>query len=69
MAGQFELPEGWRDISNPPMEEPSADARQFARNLRDAYTALRAENFTEPQALMILGYAMAAASQNGDDDE
>ena len=45
--------------------EPSADARVFARNLRDMHLALLAEGFSERDALDIIGRAIIAASPGG----
>lgn len=39
--------------------EPSADARQAARALRDQFLALVKEGFTEHQALVIIGQILA----------
>jgi hypothetical protein len=50
---------------NDPRYEPSADARAFAKQIRDWYLALLAEGFTEAQALTILGTLLAAQIQNG----
>ena len=41
-------------------EEPSAAMRSVARILRDQYVALLAEDFTEAQALTIIGHTVAA---------
>lgn len=49
--------------------EPSAQARSMARTCRDQYDALRAEGFTDPQALMLIGEMMAAAAISGADDD
>lgn len=45
----------------PAVEEPSADARTFARAMRDLFIALQAEGFSERQAILLLGQAIAAA--------
>lgn len=42
-------------------EEASADARQFARNMRDMYVALVAEGFAPGEALQIVGQVIAAS--------
>ena len=42
--------------------EPSADIRQAAHGLREMYIALTAEDFTEQQALIIIGQVIAANS-------
>lgn len=44
--------------SNGP-EEASAAMRELARALRDMYVALIAEGFTVPEALAIIGHAIA----------
>ncbi len=41
-------------------EEPTADARAGARATRDQYVALRAEGFSEREALQIIGAILAA---------
>lgn len=46
-------------------EEPSSDMRLLARSIRDIYAALLAENFTEYQALVIVGQVLIAARQGG----
>ncbi len=46
-------------------QEPSADARAMARTVRDNFTALIGEGFTEPQALALLEVMLGAAAQNG----
>jgi hypothetical protein len=40
--------------------EPSADMRQAAHQLREMYVALKAEGFSDKQALTIVGQAIAA---------
>ncbi len=42
--------------------EPSADLRQAASALWQMFVALKAEGFTEQQALTILGQVLAAQS-------
>ncbi len=39
--------------------EPSADLRQMASAMRQAYIALTSEGFTEQQALIIIGQIIA----------
>lgn len=46
-------------MSNGPVE-PSSDARQMAKAVRDVFLALLAEGFNEKQALIIIGQMMAA---------
>lgn len=47
--------------------EPNADARTFARTMRQLFVALMLEGFTEAQALQIIGMGIAAsvAGQGG----
>ncbi len=40
--------------------EPSADLRQMASSMRQAYIALTNEGFTEQQALTIIGQILSA---------
>lgn len=52
-------------------EEPSSDSRALARLFRDQYAALKAEGFTETQALQLVSNLMKAfviASHNGGSD-
>ncbi len=49
------------DGMDSPPEEPTADARQSARGCRDMFSALVNEGFTENQALLLVGSALAAA--------
>jgi hypothetical protein len=53
----------WSDREQPgiPME-PSADLRTLANTLRQMYVALLAEDFTEQQALVILGQVLSASA-------
>lgn len=46
--------------------EPSADMRAAAHELREMYVALIAEDFTDQQALVIVGQALVAAAAAGD---
>lgn len=46
-------------MSNGPIE-PSADLRQLASFLRQTFLALVQEEFTEQQALVIIGQILAA---------
>lgn len=48
--------------------EPSAEARIGAANLRQTFLALVAEDFTEQQALVIIGQ-MLIASRFGDSEQ
>ncbi len=48
-------------------EEASAAARAAARELRDNYVAMRAEGFTEREALAIIGQILAAAFRPPED--
>ena len=51
-------------MSSPdPSREPPADIRALARSLREMYLALRAEGFTETQALVIVGQVIAGGSR------
>jgi hypothetical protein len=43
--------------------EPSADHREAANTLRQMFVALTQEEFTEQQALVILGQMLAASFQ------
>lgn len=62
MTGNGEPPfEGLDYLTKSPTEEPSADSRQFARAMRDLFVALQAEGFSERQAILLLGQAIAAA--------
>lgn len=45
--------------------EPSADLRKAAKDLRQMFIALVNEDFSEKQALAIIGHILAAGSQNG----
>ena len=45
--------------------EPSADLRQLANALRQAYVALTAEGFTSHEALIIVGQMLIAGSGGG----
>jgi hypothetical protein len=51
--------------------EPNAEARVFARAIRNLFVALRHEGFSEPQALQIIGVGIAAAitAQHGNEAE
>jgi hypothetical protein len=40
--------------------EPSSDMRQAAHQLREMYVALKAEGFSDKQALTIVGQAIGA---------
>lgn len=46
-------------MSNGPIE-PKADMRQAANDLRQMFIALTQEDFTEHQALVIIGQILAA---------
>ena len=46
--------------------EPSADIRVGAANLRQIFIALVAEEFTENQALAIIGQMIVAGVMKGD---
>lgn len=48
-------------MPRPAPEEASASARATARSLRDLHVALVAEQFTDDQALRIIGTVLAAA--------
>jgi hypothetical protein len=48
-----------------PHREPSADARTAARACRDVYLALRAEGFTGPEALRIVGQIIQSTMPTG----
>jgi hypothetical protein len=50
----------------PAAEEPSADARVFARAMRDLFIALQAEGFTERQSILLVGQAIAASQGQGE---
>lgn len=51
-------------MSSPdPTREPSADMRKAARACRDLYLALRAEGFTESEALVIIGHVIQDSKQ------
>lgn len=43
-----------------PGEEPSADMREFASNMRQMFVALVQEGFTEPQATHMVGVVISA---------
>ena len=45
--------------------EPSADARTFAKFLRDYYMALTLEGFSSGEALAIIGSVLASAAAGG----
>ena len=45
-------------MTNGPIE-PAADIRQAANAIRQVYLALRQEDFTDPQALVIVGQILA----------
>lgn len=48
---------------NSPMKiEPSADQRTAAKELRGMFLALLAEEFTEPQAIAIIGHVLLAGA-------
>lgn len=49
-----------------PIREPSSDARQAARALRDMFVALEREGFTAQQALIIIVQVLAASHGTGD---
>lgn len=53
-------PERMSMASNGPVE-PDAEARIGAANLRQIFLALVAEDFTEQQALIIVGHMIVAA--------
>lgn len=46
-------------------EEPNAQSRQFAATMRNLFTALTQANFTEQQALVIIGQVIAASFGKG----
>lgn len=46
-------------------QEPSAEIRTAASALRQMYVALTNEGFTEHQALVIIGHALAAGQAGG----
>lgn len=48
-------------MNNAPME-PAADLRTLANMLRQMYVALLAEDFSEQQALVILGQVLSASA-------
>ena len=43
-----------------PREEPSADARTFAKGMRQLFVALQQEGFTVQEALVVIGQVIAA---------
>lgn len=43
-------------------EEPSADMRLLARNLRDMYVALTLEGFSEAQAMFLVASVVEASA-------
>lgn len=47
-------------------EEPSSSSRSLARTLRDWYVALRAEGFTEREALDLIGQLLTAQAKRDD---
>lgn len=55
-----------RPAAGQPSYEPSADARIFARQIRDWFLGLVGEGFTEAQALTILGTMLGAQIQRGE---
>lgn len=50
----------------PVPEEATAGMRQAARWCRDMYVALLAENFTEAQALTMIGSVLSGSAKSGD---
>lgn len=52
-------------MTDPRSIEPSADLRRGAKDLRQLFIALVNEDFTEKQALAIIGHVISAGSQNG----
>ncbi len=54
-----------RDQTDPRAEEAPAEMREAARNLRGMYVALRAEGFTEEQAITIIGQVLSAGLGGG----
>jgi hypothetical protein len=46
-----------------PQREPSADIRVAARAMREIFTSLLNEGFTEDQALKIIGIMLAQAKE------
>lgn len=46
--------------------EPSADLRQLASMLWQMFIALRAEGFSETQALKVIGEVLAASNGGGE---
>lgn len=46
-------------------EEPSAEARFFAKAMRQMYVALQQEGFTTMEAIAIIGQVIAAGTANG----
>lgn len=51
-----------RDETDPRAVEPRAEIREGARAIREVYAALRAEGFTEQQALVIVGQMLAGSA-------
>lgn len=51
-------------MSNGPIE-PAADKRQAAHELREMFLALIQEDFSEQQALVIIGQILAAGVKGG----
>lgn len=47
-------------MNDPGQTEPSADLRELANGLHQAFIALTREGFTEQQALTIIGHMLAA---------
>lgn len=56
------------DIIGDAPEEPTAEMRGFARNCRDMYVALTLEQFSQQQALTIIGATIAAVINKGEDE-
>lgn len=59
---------GWR-VPDLNQTEPTADARTFARSVRQLYVALRQEGFGESQAIQIIGIGIAASIQSNQTQE
>lgn len=53
-------------MTDPRSIEPSADLRQGARDLRQLFIALINEDFSEKQALAIIGSVIAAGRNGGE---
>ncbi|HEU5394695.1 MAG TPA: hypothetical protein VFV36_07810 [Candidatus Methylomirabilis sp.] len=50
-----------------PAEEASASMRQMARMMREMFTALVQEGFTEAQAIAVIGQALQASTKSAGD--